>query len=100
MNVRVETHGPVLLVTLNRPEVLNAIDPEMHGELVAAWEQLRDTDALRVAVLTGAGERAFCAGVDLKRMGDFYTGVPADRRREMWDRVPRDRRADPQPRSR
>jgi enoyl-CoA hydratase/carnithine racemase len=41
-----------------------------------------------VAVLTGAGERAFCAGVDLKRMGDFYGGVATERRREVWDREP------------
>ena len=40
------------------------------------------------AVLTGAGDRAFCAGVDLHRMGDFYRGIPPDRRREVWDREP------------
>jgi enoyl-CoA hydratase/carnithine racemase len=78
----------VLLVTLDRPEALHAIDPELQAELVATWERFRDDDTLRVAVLTGAGEKAFCAGVDLKRMGEFYTGVPPERRREMWDRIP------------
>lgn len=88
MPVQVEARGAVLLVTLDRPQVHNAIDPEMHQELLAAWTRLRDDEGLRVAVLTGAGSKAFCAGVDLKRMGDFYRGVPADRRREVWDREP------------
>jgi enoyl-CoA hydratase/carnithine racemase len=84
----VESAGGVLRITLNRPDVHNAIDPETHAELLAAWTRLRDEPELRVAVLTGAGDRAFCAGVDLKRMGDFYRGVPAERRREVWDREP------------
>src|SRR5271169_1382432 len=88
MPVDVEVRGSVLLVTLDRPEVHNAIDPEMHEELLGAWRRLRDEDELRVAVLTGAGSKAFCAGVDLKRMGDFYRGVPPERRREVWDREP------------
>lgn len=88
MPLRTETRGKVLVVTMDRPEVHNAIDPEMNQELIAAWKRLKDDDALRVAVLTGAGEKAFCAGVDLKRMGDFYASVPADRRRLHWDHEP------------
>ena len=88
MPVRCEDRGAVRLLTLDRPEVHNAIDPETHAELVARWREFRDRDELRVAVLTGAGERAFCAGVDLARMGDFYRGVPPERRREVWDREP------------
>jgi enoyl-CoA hydratase/carnithine racemase len=88
MPVGVDARGAVLMVTLDRPEVHNAIDPEMHRELMEAWTRLRDDDALRVAVLSGAGTKAFCAGVDLKRMGDFYQGVPPERRREVWDREP------------
>jgi len=88
MAVRCEDRGPVRVVTLDRPEVHNAIDPETHARLLELWKGFRDSDALRVAVLTGAGERAFCAGVDLRRMGDFYRSVPPERRREVWDREP------------
>ncbi|EQD54116.1 Enoyl-CoA hydratase/isomerase, partial [mine drainage metagenome] len=61
---------------------------ESHADLVAAWERVRDEDDLRVAVLTGAGPKAFCAGVDLKRMGEFYHSAPAGRRVEVWNRIP------------
>jgi enoyl-CoA hydratase/carnithine racemase len=88
MALRTETRGKVLVVTMDRPEVHNAIDPEMNRDLIATWRRLKDEEELRVAVLTGAGERAFCAGVDLKRMGDFYASVPADRRRLHWDQEP------------
>lgn len=57
----------LLLVTLNRPEVLNAINTRMGEELLALWTRLiAEPGALRCVVLTGAGERAFCAGGDLK----------------------------------
>ncbi len=88
MALQVEATGGILAITLHRPEVHNAIDPEMQAELVGAWTRLRDEDDLRVGWITGAGDRAFCAGVDLKRMGDFYHGVPPERRREVWDREP------------
>jgi enoyl-CoA hydratase/carnithine racemase len=88
MPVRFESEGRVAWVTLDRPEALNAIDPESHAALVAAWKRFRDEDGLRVAVLTGAGSKAFCSGVDLKRMGDFYRGVPAEQRVEVWSREP------------
>jgi enoyl-CoA hydratase/carnithine racemase len=51
-------------VTLNRPEVLNAFDMQMVRELQQCWRELRDNDEVRVVVLTGAGERAFCTGLD------------------------------------
>lgn len=88
MPVHFETEGHVAWITLDRPEALNAIDPESQAALVAAWERVRDEDDLRVAVLTGAGTKAFCAGVDLKRIGEFYQSVPADRRVEVWNRIP------------
>lgn len=88
MAVRVEARGAVLEVTLDRPEVLNAIDPAMHRELLAAWTRLRDEEGLHVGLLTGAGDRAFCAGVDLTAMGEFYRSVPPERRREAGDREP------------
>jgi enoyl-CoA hydratase len=54
----------VLLITLNRPEVLNAAHEEMHSELAAIWADVSNDDETRVAVVTGAG-RAFSAGGDL-----------------------------------
>src|SRR5215468_3603033 len=62
--ILVDAHGPVRLVTLNRPEALNATNEALHGELVKLWPDLdADSDA-RAIVLTGAG-RAFCGGGDL-----------------------------------
>ncbi len=86
--VRIEVHGPVLVVTLDRPEVHNAIDPESHAELVRAWNRLRDDDALRVGIVTGAGRKAFCAGIDLHRLEDFYAESHPGERRERWAREP------------
>ena len=53
-------------VTINRPEARNAIDPETHELLCETWADFRDDDAVDVAILTGAGDDAFCAGADLK----------------------------------
>lgn len=64
--LKMERIGDVLMVTLNRPEVLNAINPPMHGELARFWVDVAHDDA-RVVVLTGAG-RAFCAGGDIADM--------------------------------
>ncbi len=88
MAIDFETDGHVAWITLNRPEALNAIDPESHAALVDAWKRVRDDTGVRVAVLTGAGPKAFCAGVDLKRMGEFYGSVPAEHRVEVWNREP------------
>jgi enoyl-CoA hydratase/carnithine racemase len=60
-----EVRERIAYVTINRPEAKNAIDPETHELLWAAWERFRDEDAADVAILTGAGD-AFCAGADLK----------------------------------
>ena len=67
-NILVETHGPVGLIRLNRPDALNAITPTMLAELNAAADTVATDAAVRVVVLTGAG-RAFSAGVDLKALG-------------------------------
>lgn len=64
--IRYEADGPVRLITIDRPERMNAIGPRTHEELVAAWAEFRDDPGALVAVLTGAGEEAFCAGGDLK----------------------------------
>jgi enoyl-CoA hydratase/carnithine racemase len=54
----------VATVTLNRPEVYNAFNPVMVQELAAVWHALRTDDNVRAVVLTGAGEKAFCTGID------------------------------------
>jgi enoyl-CoA hydratase len=67
MAVHYKTDGPVAVVTIDRPEVANAIDRPTAGELVAAFERFDAEAGLSVAVLTGAGGK-FCAGADLKAM--------------------------------
>jgi len=65
MPVRFDTpadHPHVALVTLDRPERANAVDPAMLAELAAAWRRIAADGEIRCAVLTGAGARAFCAG--------------------------------------
>ena len=60
----------VALLTIDRPEVLNALDYQTLGELVAALESLDGDESVRCIVITGAGERAFAAGADIKEMAD------------------------------
>lgn len=63
----------VAIVTLNRPEAMNSIDPESNAQLLEIWDEASNNEDIRVLVLTGAGERAFCTGADLKK-----TMPPAD----------------------
>lgn len=69
--VRVEVAGRVATVTLDRPEALNAISTELALELAAATEPLGVDPGVGAVVLTGAGERAFCVGADLKQRAGF-----------------------------
>lgn len=62
--VTLEVAGGVAWVTLDRPEVMNAFDARMQDELSELWRSLRGDDSVRVVVLTGAGDRAFCTGID------------------------------------
>jgi dehydration protein DpgD len=66
--VRYEKKDHVAYVTLDRPDVLNAMDLRMHEELASAWDDVEADDDVRVAVLTGAGDRAFCVGQDLREL--------------------------------
>jgi enoyl-CoA hydratase len=72
--VLVEKDGPVLVVTLNRPEKRNAVNCEVMCRLYDAWVELDRDDALRVAILTGTGT-TFCAGMDLGEIGKLRSGV-------------------------
>ncbi|HEY7037848.1 MAG TPA: enoyl-CoA hydratase-related protein [Methylomirabilota bacterium] len=75
--VLVEVAGGVARVTLNRPEVRNALNGAMLADLDAALRRLEDDPAARAIVLRGAGDRAFCAGADLKGVGDRGTTLQA-----------------------
>lgn len=74
MSVDVEVSDGVCTITLNRPERLNAMDADAYRALSEAWVRVRDDGDIRVAVITGAGERAFTTGADLKS----YITDPAD----------------------
>src|SRR5579859_5614358 len=64
--ITIEKADRVTTLAMNRPAVMNAINPEMHAELQAAFDDFAADPGQFVAVVTGAGERAFCAGSDLK----------------------------------
>jgi enoyl-CoA hydratase/carnithine racemase len=69
MSVAVEKRSNgVAVITLNRPQVLNALDVPAKERLGAIWQEIADDASVRVAVLTGAGEKAFCAGSDIKEI--------------------------------
>jgi enoyl-CoA hydratase len=72
MSVHYEVDGPIVVITLDRPEVANAIDRPTADELAAAFRRFEADEALDVAVLTGANGR-FCAGADLKAMREDAT---------------------------
>ena len=65
INVEVDSNG-VALLTIDRPEKANALDAEHYEALSLAWSRVRDDSDIRVAIITGAGNRVFSAGADLK----------------------------------
>ena len=66
MAIEFEVQDSIALITLNRPERMNALDAEHYDALSRAWQTVRDDPTIRVAVVTGAGEKSFCSGADLK----------------------------------
>lgn len=67
MSIKTECHGKTLVIWIDRPDALNALDVESMRTLNDALRTFRDDPALRVGVLTGTGTRAFCTGADLKQ---------------------------------
>ncbi|MBS0279649.1 MAG: enoyl-CoA hydratase/isomerase family protein [Proteobacteria bacterium] len=65
--IHLSLEGPVAIVALDRPEALNAIDPAASAALSQAWARIAADPDIRVAILTGAGEKSFCVGADLKK---------------------------------
>ncbi len=72
-----EKRGEITIIRFNRPEQRNCIGPTTHQELIRAWTRFRDDDQAKVAIITGTGEKAFCAGGDLKRP-DLLPETPAE----------------------
>jgi crotonobetainyl-CoA hydratase len=69
MSVQLEIVEHVARVTIDRPEVLNALDSDAEAALENIWQRLEDDRDVRAVVLTGAGERGFCVGADMKNVG-------------------------------
>ncbi len=69
MTVRFAVESHVARVTIDRPEVMNAIDAATEAELERVWQAIEADNDVRAVVLTGAGDRAFCAGADVKNVG-------------------------------
>src|SRR5689334_4390562 len=76
-----EAHPHVALVTIDRPAQANSLDPPTLRELADAWHRIAEDPEIRCAVVTGAGDRVFCAGMDMK------TTIPASQRFARGERV-------------
>lgn len=83
-----EQDGAVLTLTLNRPEMLNALSPELENELHESLDRARGDDSVRSIILTGAG-RAFSAGYDIAGSGDDSRVPSSTFLRTHWDRAMR-----------
>lgn len=68
--LRVERRGSVLIVTIDRQDRMNSLSQEIHDDLLATWTALETDDSVRAIVITGAGDRAFCTGMDLKAFAE------------------------------
>lgn len=79
MSIDVSVQDHIALITINRPERLNALDAEHYQALSKAWIRVRDDSDIRVAIITGAGNKSFTAGADLKSFVPKPMELP-----EMW----------------
>lgn len=82
--VQFEKRGHIAVVTLNRPKARNAISPEVMVKLDEAWSTVTEDDEIRVAILTGVGEKAFSAGADLAKTVPLMSG--AKQPEDEWDK--------------
>ena len=74
-NILVEIDAGIAVVTMNRPQAMNALSAGLRRDLAAAMRQLESDASVRVVILTGAGDRAFTAGLDLKELGQQGLGA-------------------------
>jgi E-phenylitaconyl-CoA hydratase len=79
MSIDVDVTDGIATITINRPERMNAMDAEHYKGLSQAWMRVRDDTAIRVAIITGAGDKSFSAGADLKSFITAPGGLD-----EMW----------------
>ena len=86
-NIKVAREDMVGIITIDRPEKLNAMTPEMADALVAAVEGFNSDDGIRCVILTGAGERAFCAGSDIRVLDDYATAWDFRNRPDYCDAI-------------
>ena len=87
-DILIERHGQVWLITINRPEKMNSLDFTSNDALVAVWRQFDADEDARVAVVTGAGDKAFCAGADLKTYTMDFARTPAPEFRRRYTNGP------------
>src|SRR4051812_27812407 len=79
MSIDIAVTDGIATITINRPERMNAMDAEHYKGLSQAWMRVRDDAAIRVAIITGAGEKSFSSGADIKSFLTAPTGLD-----EMW----------------
>ncbi|HTH38382.1 MAG TPA: enoyl-CoA hydratase/isomerase family protein [Pyrinomonadaceae bacterium] len=82
--ISIETEGRVAILTINRPDKLNALNSKVHVEGVAALDELRKDSEVRVVVITGAGEKSFVAGADIS---EFEGKTPVTQRATFQERT-------------
>jgi enoyl-CoA hydratase len=82
--ITVERRGAVAVLTINRPDKLNALNEQVHAEAVAALDELKHDDSVRVLVITGAGEKAFVAGADIR---EFQQQTPITQREQFHEKT-------------
>lgn len=84
--IQVEKHGRVATLTLNRPDAMHAINMQMRSELRQALDALRRDAEIGAVVLTGSGEKAFSAGMDLREFAKTNADMPvAEMKRYRWE---------------
>ncbi|RJP94257.1 MAG: enoyl-CoA hydratase [Desulfobacteraceae bacterium] len=76
--INYERRGEIAIITFNRPEVRNCVGPQTHLELLQAWTVFREDDTAKVAIITGAGDKAFCAGGDIKSGDRLVPTTPGE----------------------
>jgi enoyl-CoA hydratase/carnithine racemase len=69
-NITTEREERLFILTINRPDVMSALNPETHAEMAQAFDVFEQDPDLWVAIVTGSGETAFCAGGDISAMVD------------------------------
>ncbi len=88
MAVLFEKKKRIAIITINRPDTMNSLDGETLDQLNRAWIDFRDDPDLWVSVVTGAGDKAFCAGGDLKSLSRYYSSMTPIQRREKAEKEP------------